>query len=334
MKLQHKEITLKIRKLTLIISVLCIFGQSFFGQENKSQDFSNASVSIKYYNRSIYYPGMNDENPIEVHITIKNNGTDTLRFKLADDRAFSLDFFAYTVKNSRLEQTDSLIEKRTTNRIAYFREIALESGEEYSFVENVKDYIKIDEPSVYYLELSFYPELYKSKYLKLDSNRLTLEIRPSSSSASSVYVPVKESSAEILKPEAIAPDKVVEQTIIARQKSLWDQYFLYMDVESLLKRNSSLSKKYVTVSAQERERMIQTFKADLMQSRIENDIIAVPERFQIEKTTYSPTEGSVTVIEWFKYPNFSEKKRYTYKVRQREGIWTIYDYTVVNLGTE
>ena len=334
MKLQHKEITLKIRKLTLIISVLCIFGQSFFGQENKSQDFSNASVSIKYYNRSIYYPGMNDENPIEVHITIKNNGTDTLRFKLADDRAFSLDFFAYTVKNSRLEQTDSLIEKRTTNRIAYFREIALESGEEYSFVENVKDYIKIDEPSVYYLELSFYPELYKSKYLKLDSNRLTLEIRPSSSAASSVYVPVKESSAEILKPEAIAPDKVVEQTIIARQKSLWDQYFLYMDVESLLKRNSSLSKKYVTVSAQERERMIQTFKADLMQSRIENDIIAVPERFQIEKTTYSPTEGSVTVIEWFKYPNFSEKKRYTYKVRQREGIWTIYDYTVVNLGTE
>jgi hypothetical protein len=107
-----------------------------------------------------------------------------------------------------------------------------------------------------------------------------------------------------------------------------------MDIESLLKRNSSLSKKYITVSAQERERMIESFKADLMQSRIENDIIAVPERFEIEKTTYSPTEGTVVVIEWFKYPNFSEKKRYTYKVRQREGIWTIYDYTVVNLGTE
>ena len=325
---------MKIRKLTLIISVLCFFGQSFFAQENKTQDFSDASVSIKYYNRSIYYPGMNDDNPIDVHVTIKNNGTDTLRFKLADDRAFSLDFYAYTVKNNQLEQTDSLIEKRTTNRTVYFREITLEGGEEYSFIENVKDYIKVDEPSVYYLELAFYPELYKSKYLKLESNRLTLEIRPSSSAASSVYVPVKDSTAEILKPESIGPDKVVEQTIIARQKSLWDQYFLYMDVEALLKRNSALSKKYVTVSAQERERMLETFKADLMQSRIENDIIAVPERFQIEKTTYSPTEGSVTVIEWFKYPNFSEKKRYTYKVRQREGIWTIYDYTVVNLGTE
>ena len=107
-----------------------------------------------------------------------------------------------------------------------------------------------------------------------------------------------------------------------------------MDVESLLKRNSALSKKYISVSAEERVRMIESFKADLMQSRIENDIIAVPERFEIEKTSYTPTEGTVIVIEWFKYPNFSEKKRYTYKVRQREGIWTIYDYTVVNLGTE
>ena len=325
---------MKIRKLAIIISVLCLFGQSLFAQDAAVADFSNASVSIKYYNRSIYYPGMNDENPIDVHITIKNNGTDTLRFKLADDRAFSLDFYAYTVKNSSLEQTDSVIEKRTTNRTVYFREISLEAGEEYSFIENVKDYIKVEEPSVYYLEMTFYPELYKSKYVKLISNRLTLEIRPSASAASSTYVPVKETSSEILKPEEIGPDKVVEQTIIARQKSLWDQYFLYMDVESLLKRNTSLSKKYVSVSAQERARMLESFKADLMQSRIENDIIAVPERFQIEKTTYTPTEGTVVVIEWFKYPNFSEKKRYTYKVRQREGIWTIYDYTVVNLGTE
>ena len=334
LKKTFKEITLKTRKLVLIISFLCFFGQTFFAQENVTQDYSQASVSIKYYNRSIYYPGMNDDNPINVHVTIKNNGSETMRFKLADDRAFSLDFYAYTVKNSQLAQTDSIIEKRTTNRTVYFREISLESGEEYSFVENVKDYIRVEDPSVYYLEMTFYPELYKSKYIKLESNRLTLEIRPSPSAASSSYIPVKDVSSEILKPQEIGPDKVVEQTIIARQKSLWDQYFLYMDVESLLKRNSSLSKKYVTVSAEERARMIQSFKADLMQSRIENDIIAVPEKFEIERTTYTPTEGSVVVIEWFKYPNFSEKKRYTYKVRQREGIWTIYDYTVVNLGTE
>lgn len=325
---------MKIRKLLSIISILFVFGQTAIFAADENVDFSKASVSIKYYNKTIYYPGPADDCPVNVHITIKNNGPETLRFKLADDRTFSMDFNAYTVKNARLDQTENLIEKRTTNQTVYFREIALEQGEEYSFVENVKNFLKINEASVYYLELFFYPELYKSKYLALKSNRLTLEVRPSPSAASSNFVPVKAESVELLKPADISPDKVVEQTIIARQKSLWDQYFLYMDVESLLERTPSLKKKYVTVSAEERNRMIQSFKADLMQSRIENDIIAVPEKFQIEKTTYSPTEGSVTVIEWFKYPNFSEKKRYTYKVRQREGIWQIYDYNVVNLGTE
>ena len=327
---------MKLRKLGSIITVLFAFAQiGLFAQSSaKVQDFSNASVSIKYYNKSIYYPGNADDFPVFVHITIKNNGTDTLRFKLADDRKFSLDFNAYTVKNSRLPQTEEIIEKRTTNQTVYFRELALEGGEEYSFVENVKDYLKIDDSSVYYLEMFFYPELYKAKYLSLKSNRLTLEIRPSPSSASSNYIPVKDQTVEILKQEELSPDKVVESTIIARQKSLWDQYFLYMDLESLLKRNNTLAKKYAAGSAEERERLLASFKADLMQSKIENDIIAVPEKFVIEKTSYTPTEGSVTVMEWFKYPNFSEIKRYNYKVRQREGIWQIYDYTVVNLGTE
>jgi len=324
---------LKSRKLLSIITIFSLFGQIQLFAQNKN-DFSKASVSIKYHNRAIYYPGNSADNPINVHITIKNEGTETLRFKLADDRMFSLDFNAFTVKNTRLPNTENLIEKRTSNTTVYFREIALEQGEEYSFIENLKDYINIENPSVYYLEMSFYPELYKSKFININSNRLTLEVRPSPSAVSSSYIPVSAQTAEILKPEALAPDKIVEQTIIARQKSLWDQYFLYMDVESMLKRNPNLKKKYITVSAEERERMIDSFKADLMQSRIENDIIAVPEKFQIEKTTYTPTEGSVIVTEWFKYPNYSEKKSYTYKVRQREGIWSIYDYSVVNLGTE
>ena len=101
-----------------------------------------------------------------------------------------------------------------------------------------------------------------------------------------------------------------------------------------LNKRSIEERKYISSSASERERMLATFKADLMQSRIENDIIAVPSEFSIVETRYTPTEGTVTVVEWFQYPNFKEKKNYVYKVRQREGIWQIYDYTVTNLGTE
>jgi hypothetical protein len=327
---------LKIRKLFSIISVLFVIGQvALFAEDERTvQDYSNAAVSIKYYNRSVYYPGNADEAPIFVHITIKNNGSETLRFKLADDRSFSMDFNAYTVKNSRLEQTENIIEKRTTNQTVYFRELALEQGEEYSFVENVKNFIKVEEPSVYYLELFFYPELYKSKYLTLKSNRLTLEVRPSPSAASSNFVAVKNETVELLKPMDISPDKVVEQTIIARQKSLWDQYFLYLDVEELYIQDGTRKRKYNAESADMRARMLENYKLDLRQVRIDRDIVAIPVSFEIEKTMYSATEGTVTVKEWFQNDTFKEIKRYTYYVRQRDGIWQIYNYSVENLGTE
>ncbi len=305
-----------------------------FSEEKESSRYDDMSVSIKYYDRTMYYPGNPDTNPVFVHISIKNNSARTMRFKLADDRMFSVDFNGYTIKNLQIPQTENVIRKRTTNQTVYFREISLETGEEYSFVENLKDYIEISEPSVYYVELKFYPELYKSKYLSVTSNRLSLEIRPSPSAASSAVLPVKNKSAELLKPEEISPDKVVEQTIIARQKSLWDQYFLYLDIEAMLQRNAPAKRKYISSSAEERARMLKNYRADLMQSRIDNDIVAVPDKFEIERTVYSKTEGTVTVTEWFRYPNYHEKKSYVYKVRQREGIWQIYDYTVTNLGTE
>ncbi|MBQ3671316.1 MAG: hypothetical protein II921_07570 [Treponema sp.] len=299
-----------------------------------SGDFSKASVSIKFYDRTMYYPGNSNENPIWVNVSIKNNGTETLRFKLANDRAFSVDFSAYTIKNSNMHANTALTEKRTTSKIVYFREIAIESGESYSFVENVKNYINFDEPSIYYLEMNFYPELYNPNGNKVTSNRLNLDIRPAPSASSSSVLPVESESASVLKPESISPDRVVEQTIVARQKTLWDQYFLYMDVEQMMLRNPDISRRYKNASADERSRMLSSYKTDLMQNRIDYDIVAVPETFHIETTMYSENDGTVSVIEYFKYPNFREKKRFVYKVRQRDGIWQIYDYTVTNLGTE
>ncbi len=318
-----------------IIAILFYFGQQAYAHLPVGpEDVENITVQIKYHDRTMYYPGDGNANPVLVHISIKNNSHETVRFKLADDRMFSVDFNVATVKNNILPQTENLIRKRTTNQTVYFREIALENGEEYSFIENLKDYIDIAEPSIYYFDLRFYPELYKSKYLEAVSNRLTLEVRPSPSAASSSVLPVKDKTAELLKPEDISPDKVVERTIIARQRALWDQYFLYMDVEMMLQRNAVAKRRYNSVSADERASLLQDYKSDLMQSRIDNDIVAVPEKFEIEKTLYSKSEGTVTVIEWFKYPNYREKKSYVYKIRRREGIWQIYDYTVTNLGTE
>jgi hypothetical protein len=291
-------------------------------------------VSIKLYNKTLYYPGESLDNPIYVHITVANKGSETLRFKLADDRMFSIDFSAFNSKNKKLPYTEEIIKKRTTDRIVYFREIALETGEEYSFVENLKDYVQITEPAIYYFELDFFPELYKSKFNKIESNRLRIDVKPSPSASGVTKVPVSNEIISVLKPESISPDKVVEQTIVARQKNLWNQFFLYMDIEKMLTRDQARKRKYTTLSDMDRNRMIQDYKLDLMQSRIDNAIVAIPESFYIEKTVYTQTEGSVSVIQWFKYDTFKEKKRYVYSVQKRDEIWHICDYTVENLGTE
>lgn len=317
------------RFLFVIISIFVIFAQTVVAQEN-----NDVQVSIKLYNKTLYYPGESLDNPIYVHITVANKGSETLRFKLADDRMFSIDFSAFNAKNTKLPYTEEIIKKRTTDRIVYFREIALETGEEYSFVENLKDYVQITEPAIYYFELDFFPELYKSKYNKIDSNRLRIDVKPSPSASSVTKIPVSNEMISVLKPESISPDKVVEQTIVARQKNLWDQFFLYMDIEKMLTRDQARKRKYTTLSDMDRNRMIQDYKLDLMQSRIDNAIVAIPESFYIEKTVYTQTEGSVSVIQWFKYDTFREKKRYVYSVQKRDEIWHIYDYTVENLGTE
>ncbi len=320
------------RSIILIIAILTIFCHSLFAQNSANQN-NGIDVSIKYYNKTVYYPESSEENPIYVHITISNNGTEPFRFKLADDRMFSIDFNAFNVKNKSLNQQEDLKSKRTTSQTVYFREISIESGEEYSFIENLKDYVVIDETGIYYFELKFYPELYKNKLSFIKSNRLSLDVRPSPDIAVSM-LQTDVTTSSVLTPEPISPDKVIEQTIIARQRELWDQFFLYMDIEKMLTRDASRDRKYRTGSADERTRMIANYKADLMLSKIDNDIVAIPERFSIERTTYTQTEGSVTVIEWFKYDTFTEKKRYEYFLRQRDGIWQIYDYRVENLGSE
>ncbi len=325
-------------KRILVVSITILL---FFAQMVSASSMQGASVSISFYNKTMYYPGTELDNPIYVKLTIANNGAEQIRFSLADDRMFSLNFVGYTLKSTEMEHTDTFIRKRSTNNTVFFREIVLEPGEEFSFIENVKDYLAVPDPAVYIIEARFYPNLFKNtsstdmmSQKAISSNRLTLEVTPPPSVAASKSLPLSTTTSQILRPEGIPPNEVVEQTIIARQRGLWDQYFLYMDVEQLLLRDSARSRKYRSESAEGRARMIENYKLDLRQSRMDSDIVAIPVAFEIERTTYTENEGSVSVMQWFQYDTYKEKKRYTYYVRQRDGIWTIYDYVVENMGTE
>ena len=296
-----------------------------------------ANITIRFFDRTIYYPGDSPSEPIMVQITIANESPQTLHFKLADDHFFSVDFKACNTRNIQLEHTDNWMRKRSTNRQVYFRELSIEPGEAYSFNENIKDYLSVVNPGIYLIDCSFYPELKRNSddsEPAIHSNRLTLEVKPSPGAAAVKLLPVSPVNAEVLQAEPIPPDQVITYLLTARQKSHWDQFFLYLDLEQMISRDPARSRRFRAESESGRMTMIDNYKSELSQSKLNEQISTIPVEFQIEKTTYSATDGSVTVLEWFAYRTFWEKKRFTYYLSCRDGIWRIKDYTVDNLGTE
>ncbi|MGP1455790.1 MAG: hypothetical protein ACTTJ7_08575 [Treponema sp.] len=321
--------------LTLAFSFFAVI--CFAGEAMNAQQPFDANVSIKFYNRRIYYPGNDTAEPIFVKIAITNTGTEPLRFKLANDRMFSLDFSALTTKNRELPHTEPWIRKRNTNQHIYFREITIETGETYSFIENLKEYIVIQHPGVYVLSADFYPELKRlntEAEFHVKSNRLSLEVKPALSAAALSSLPVSLLSDGILQPQPLSPDKVISYLLTARQKSHWDEFFLYLDIERMIGRDPARNRRFTAEPESGRMDMINTYKHELIQARTDKDIAIIPVQYEIERTTYNATEAEVTVIEWFAYSNFREKKRFTYYLSSRDDIWTVYDYTVDNLGTE
>ncbi len=296
-----------------------------------------ADVSIRFLDRVIYYPGNSPSEPVTIQLTITNRSPETIRFKLADDRIFSVDFRALTMKGMQLDHTATWLRKRSSNKHVYFREVSIEPGESFSFSENVKDYLSIAEPGIYVLDCAFYPEL---KRLSGDlepvirSNRLTLEVKPSPVASATRVLPLSPVTAEVLQPLPIPPDQVVSYVLTARQKSRWDQFFLYLDLEQMIARDPARGRRFKQGSERERYELLENYKFDLSQSIVDKDISTIPVDFRIERTSYTENEGEVTVIEWFDYNKFREKKRFTYYLSSRDGIWRVYDYKVDNLGTE
>lgn len=319
------------------IIVLCLIQSLFIFAQNADSPVLKAEVSIRFYDRRIYYPGSGSSEPIFIQISITNNNSETFRFKLADDRSFSIDFGIITSKNRQLQHTVDWMRKRNTNRQIYFREISLEPGETYSFIENLKDYIEITDPGILLVNALFFPELKRysdNSELHILSNKLSLEIKPAPSAAALGSLPVSQASGEILQAKPIPPDQVIAYLLTARQKSLWEQFFLYMDLEKMISRDPSRNRRFKAESEAGRMEMIQIYKHELSQERVDKDIAVIPVEFKIEHTGYTDTQAEVKVIEWFEYSNFREKKRFTYFLTSKDGIWTVYDYVVENLGTE
>ena len=293
-------------------------------------DDSGVVFGIRYYDKKIYYPG----SQIFVKVEITNNTPETFRFKVADSRVFNIEFVMKTLSNTLLPASEEFIIQRNSNQHVFFREVSLEPGEQYSVIEELSRYVKITEAGVYLVEAQFFPELASGKRQNvLRSNTLTLSVRPTPATVE-VASRIDEETGDILKANPLPPDEVISYFITARQKSQWNKFLLYLDVERLMLRNPEIQRGYNNLSQADKRKRVEEYARMLTEERADETILLIPSDFEVLKTTYTADEATVQVTQKYAYSGFTEIKRFTYYLYRDDRVWYIYNYEVRNLGTE
>ncbi|MCL2211526.1 MAG: hypothetical protein FWB95_06365 [Treponema sp.] len=297
--------------------------------------------NIRFFDRRIYYV---ESDPILIQITITNNSPSVYRFKLADDRAFSVDFDIRSMANRTLPMADILLRKRTQNSQVFFREIAIESGESFSFVEDIRNYVSFGQHGSFRVRAKVYPELFKTTNapFPLESNYLSLNLRPAViHGQDGLPIEMDIATGAVLARQNLPPDEVITYMLIARQRSQWERFFLYLDIESMLRRDAFQSRKYNAENEEGRRRMVNEYREKLMitgdphaPGTSYDNILTTPTTFEILRTQYNHNEATVIVLQKYRMINYTELRHYTYFLEKQDNYWAIVNYSVQGMGTE
>lgn len=300
------------------------------------------SVTIRYFDKRVFFL---DNDPILVQITITNNGPMPFRFRLADERAFSVDFDVRTAANRQVEAAEILIRRRSRSQQVFFREVTIEAGESFSFVEDLREYAALNQAGTFVVQARIFPELIQPNIRwpagvvrhvdAIISNRLILNIRHRPIiGPDGIPLELHVDTNAILVRERLPPDEVVSFLLTARQRGQWEKFFLYLDLEAMLSRDAHRRRQWAAESEEGRQRMLARYRQELQSAVVDQYISLIPYHFIIERTTYGPLTGEVSVLQFFRIGNYTERRRYTWFLERREDIWFIVDFSVVNLGTE
>jgi hypothetical protein len=276
-----------------------------------------------------------------VQVTVTNGNTAPFRFKLADERIFSVDFDIRNLSNQSLRPADYILRKRSESRNVYFREIVVEPGESFSFVENLRHYAALNDAGSFVVEARIFPELFREtavsspRGIPLQSNRLNLNLRPPAlPGQDGIPFQMDVETGAVLARQKLPPDEVISYMLDARIKSQWEKFFLYMDLEAMITNDAASRRIWFNEAEEGRLRMMAKYMQDMKASVVDEDIALIPSNYRIENTSHNGENAEVVVTQWFRIGRITERRRYTYFLRRRDDIWTIQDYTVVKLGTE
>jgi hypothetical protein len=312
---------------------LCLLGMGMTASAATVPE--GVGLYIRLYDKEIYTP----ESPVTLHVGIVNTTDTPFVFHVADDKIFSLQLTVTDLHNEVLSPTREYISRRNSNQQVLYREIRLLPGEEYAFRTTLSSFVDISGPGVYFVRAALHPFMDGPGHI--DSNEITLHIRPAGQDAEAAAVTgderIEDAERELLRRQNLSPDDVVRYMIDARIAGDWRKYFLYLDVESLMLAHRLKRERYARSSEEERRRMIEKYKELLRSSMVNSELLMRPSAYDVVQyrvNLNNREDAEVTVLSRFSYPEYTEIKRFIYYLHRPDQYWQIHDYDVINEGTE
>ena len=293
----------------------------------------NPDVNIRFYNKKIYTP----DSAVEILVELENKTENPIAFLSADNKIYNIKVKAATLQGVLCEPSDLYLKTMAIQEPYQYKEIILQPNESYSFRIDLADYVVINQADSYKIEVLFFGQLSQNPGEAAVSNPLFLNIAEAEAAAEETPAAAEaapQPSAVTAVRKAMEPDRVVAFTIDAMMNQRDDDFFLYIDLESLYLKNAERKELYMKGSEEVRSALLSEYRRKITEGNAEREFVLVPNRYEITLTTYTATNAQVTVIEFFDRVTFTEKKEYKYRLEKKDSVWMIEDYSVRNLGIE
>lgn len=312
------------KRVLIFVIVLMGTGVQLFAQ------ITNPEVTIRFYNKKIY----SLDSTIQLLVELENTTENPIAFFLADNKVYNIKLKVSNLKGQLCEPSDYYLKAMALKEPYQYKEVVLQPRESYSFRLALKDYVILEEAIPYELQLYFYGGLAQNPGEAATSNVLYMNINTKEEVQQRTVASEQPLVKTALKKEKMTPDQVVSYINDAMMKKNWDEFFLYLDLESLFLKNSERKRIYLSQSEETRTAILNEYKVKMTEGDVEKEFILIPSRYEIILTTYNNTNAEVTMIKYFNRVSFTEKKEYKYRLEKQDNFWMINDYAVRNLGIE
>ncbi len=312
------------KRILFLTAVLFWTSTQIFAQ------ITNPSVNIRFYNKKIYTP----DSQIQILVELENETQNPIAFFLADNKLYNVKVRVSSLKGVLCDPSDFYLKTMALQEPYRYKEVVLQPNERYSFRLTLSDYVVIDKAESYEVSVRFYGNLIRNSGEASVSNTLYLNIGTEEENRPQTTDRKAAASKESQKRIKMAPDKAVAFTIDAMMNRKWDDFFLYIDLESLYLKNADRKEQYLSRPEEIRKALLKDYRSKMTEGNAEKEFVLIPSRYEITLTTYNETNAQVTVLEYFDRVTFTEKKEYKYRLEKKDSIWMIEDYIVRNLGID